>query len=289
MRAKMAVAATLVSAALFPVLPLSPRADHHIPEVGEEAAEEEGGVSDELYQASDYRLARPGQRPVSNFYTLPGFQSVDPGCYSGGVSLETHTTHPAFPTAVLTIFEQIRVRPTRRGGRFNQRYHWELYSDPFELMGVVTTSEGGDSGRARVWLTVNLQYGIYRLVTDVQPRAGVYTISSSGAGISRMAFEDLFLGFADHHYSYVDLSGLQGGGAATAAALADIAAILSNRPPNVFMGFFDYIRETGWDGEEYLSIEDNERIALDYGVSVRGERSINLRIFCTGLVRRFGG
>jgi hypothetical protein len=155
------------------------------------------------------------------------------------------------------------------------------------MMGVVTTSEGEGSGQARVWLTVNLRYGIYRLVTDVRPRDGLYSISSSGAGISRMDFEDLFFGFADHHYSYIDTSGLRGAGAAGAAALRDIAAITSNRPPNVFMGAFAYIRETDFGGEEYLDISDTERIGLEYGVSIEGERSVEIRISCASLVRRF--
>lgn len=259
-------------------------ADHHdLPE--DDAPYDEAG---ELYQSGDYRLARPGQRPVSNFYTLPGFTSVDPGCLVGGITLEMSISHPAFPASRMYFYEQIRVRPTRRGGRFPHRFAWEIWSDPFSIAGVTTVAEGAGAGRARAWLTVNIRHGVFRLITDVSPRHGIYWIDTSGPGISQTVSEDFFFGFADHHYSYVDLSGLQGGGAASAAAIQEIEALLRNRPPNVVMGFLDWVRDEDGVSEGDLHITRRERMSLSYhGVEFSGLRTTDLRIICGAPITQY--
>ncbi|MBY4892076.1 hypothetical protein KUL25_04790 [Rhodobacteraceae bacterium N5(2021)] len=267
-------------------------ADTHIETETEEAAAEAETPYDtygELYRAGDYRLARPGGRPVSNFYNRHGFSSVDQRCFSGAVSLELSVAHPAFPASRMYFYEQIRIRPTLSGGRYAHRFSWEITSDPFELMGIVTTADGAGVGRARAWLTLNYRDGIYRFVTDVTPRDGLYEISSSGGGVSQMAFEDFFFGLADHHYSYVDLSGLAGAGAAGVAATQDINALLSNRPPNVFMGFIDWTEISDSDGETetYIELSREEPMALSYhGVEFSGTRVTEIRILCDAVIRR---
>lgn len=242
----------------------------------------------ELYQSTDYRLARPGQRPVGNFYNLPGFASVDPGCLVGGITLEMSVAHPVFPASRMYFFERIRMRPRRTGGRFPHRFTWEITSDPFQMAGITTVAEGGGSARGRVWVTLNVRQGIFRVVTDVTPREGVYRIDTSGPGISRSDSEDYFFGLADHHYAYVDLSGLRGGGAATAAVMPEIEALLRNRPPNVVMGFLDWARDGTGASEGALQITRRERMALSYhGVEFTGLRSTDLRVVCGTLLRQY--
>ncbi|OAN81179.1 hypothetical protein A8B78_09210 [Jannaschia sp. EhC01] len=288
------IAKWILTLATATVLGLSSAAaDNHIePGEADAAAEETETPYDaygELYRAGDYRLARPGARPVSNFYNRPGFSSVDQRCFSGAVTMELSVAHPVFPASRMYFYEQIRIRPTLHGGRYAQRFSWEITSDPFELMGTVTTAEGAGVGRARAWLTLNYRDGIYRLVTDVTPRDGLYEISSSGGGISQMVFEDFFFGFADHHYSYVDLSGLAGAGAAGVAATQDINALLSNRPPNVFMGFIDWteIGDSEGETETYIELSREEPMALSYhGVEFSGTRVTEIRILCDAVIRR---
>ncbi|NKX46265.1 hypothetical protein HCU73_16855 [Roseibacterium sp. KMU-115] len=259
-------------------------ADSHLPPA-DGAPYDPAGV---LYRDGDFRLARPGQRPVSNFYNRPGYVSVDPACYAGVLSMELSAEHPAFPGARMHVAETIRVRPTRVARRHAQRFSWEIWSDPFEMMGIVTTAQGAGGGSARVWLTLDLRNAAYRLVTDVTPRRDAYRIDSAGAGLSRTAQEDIFFGFADHHYSYVDLSGLAGAGAAGAQAMADIDRMLSNRPPNVVMGFIDWTEIEGADGstEVFIELQREEEMFLDYhGLILSGLRRTDLRILCDDVIR----
>lgn len=250
---------------------------------------DEAAARAELYHSGDYRIARPGARPVSNFYGVRGFQPVDPGCYAGIVTSSVAGFIPLGGGAKFYADERIRVRARRSGGRFNHSHGWQISSDPVEMMGVVTTSEGAGAGAARVMLALDIEHGIYRLVTDVRPRAGTYVISSAGGGLSRTKTEDFHFAFGDHHYSYVNLAALEAKRAIPAVqqTLNDIHALLSNRPPNVFMGFFDWARDAEGTNEGELLIEDEDGIALAWGAKVEGRRNIHIRIFCGNVLRRY--
>lgn len=266
-------------------------------EADKEAAEFEARESEyereirrsELYGLGDYRIAHPGERPVSNFYNVRGFRSVDPSCYAGVLTWEAESWIPLGGEAKFHIFEQIRVRPTRTGGRFAQRHRWDVHSDPLEIMGVVSTSSGSGGGTARVWLSLNMEHNIYRLVTDVRPRAGTYEISTAGGGLARSKVEDFHFYLADHHYAYVDLRALEAMRSVPAvqSALNDINTLLSSRPPNVFMGYFDWARDEDGASEGELQIDDEERIGLGWGVKMQGQRSIGIRIFCDAIIHQY--
>ncbi len=157
-------------------------------------------------------------------------------------------------------------------------------------MGVVSTSEGSGAGTARVSLAVDMRNRVYRLVTDLRPRAGTYTITTtSAAGPGRVTDEDLHFAFGDHHYSYVDLSALEAQRAipAVAEALGDIRQLLSNRPPNVFMGFFDwsYDEDGVWAGD--MGDYHVDHLAWSYGAKGEATREILLRISCPELMSQF--
>ena len=240
--------------------------------------------SDELYQSGDYRIAPPNSRPVSNFYNVRGFRYIDPRCFAGVI---TSAADVAYPVGSGSFYadERIVLRPRRASGaRFVHRHTWELSADPLELAGVVSTSEGVGSGMARVALAVNMEHALYRLVTDVRPRVGMYTITTTGPGVSRMAFEDFHFAFGDHHYSYVDLSGLAGAG----ALAGDIRAGVMDRPPNVFMGEIDWLYDdTGlWVGELGIEEVDSRRLTIA-GMSGSAERQISIQIICQNLIDQF--
>lgn len=243
----------------------------------------------ELYARGDYTIAGPGERPVSNFYSLRGFQGVDPSCYAGVLTLETESWIPLAGESKFHAVEQIRVRPARTRDRFAHRHEWELYSDPIEMMGVVSTSEGSGGGTARVWLALNMEYNIYRLVTDVRPRVGTYEISTTGGGLARHKTEDFHFYFGDHHYAYVDLSVLEAarGAPGVQSALNDIRTLLSTRPPNVYMGYFDWARDEDGVSEGELQIDDAEDMRLGWGVKMQGQRRISIRIFCDAIIRQY--
>lgn len=287
---------------LLPMAALAEEGAAPSPEAAAEAADKESAEFEarereyerdirraELYGAGDYRIARPGQRPVSNFYTVGGFRTVDPRCYAGVLTWDAESWIPMGGDAKFHVFEQVRIRPTRSANRFVHRHIWELYSDPMEIMGVVSTSEGSGGGRARVRLDIDMEHTIYRLVTDVAPRVGAYRISTAGGGLARTAVEDFHFYFADHHYAYVNLSGLQGaaGNAAVQSALGDIDSLLSNRPPNVAMGYFDWARDAEGVSEGELQIDDEEQFRLVRGVKTQGQRNVSLRIFCDNVIRQF--
>lgn len=256
--------------------------------LSEESGERAGS---ELYHSGDFRISRPGTPPRSNFYTVADFRPVDPGCYSGILSWATEAYIPTGGGAKFYANERINLRPG--GGRFIHRHRWDLNSDPISLGGVTTVSSGGGRGTARVQLWLSLDDQIYRLVTDVQPRVGTYQITSTGP-ISRTVTEDFHFGFGDHHYSYVNLSQLEAasGHPEVAAALNDIRAVLRNRPPNVYMGFFDWSYDEDGHAEDALLIEDEDRLSFGWGAKGSGRRTISLFITCADVLRdyeaRFG-
>ena len=242
----------------------------------------------ELYHSGDYRISRPGAPTRSNFYALGGFQPVDPRCFSGVLTWAVEVRIPVGGGARFYEDERISLRPSGAGERFGHRHRWNISSDPVELMGIVTTSAGAGSGQARVALWVNIEYNIYRLVADVRPRAGSYQITTTGA-MARTVSEDFHFGFGDHHYSYVDLSRLEAASAhpEVAQALRDIRAMLSSRPPNVYMGFFDWRYDEDGNAEREILIEDEDRLAFGWGVKGEGRRGIHIQITCEPILRRY--
>jgi len=270
-----AVFGSVLSLALAVALPAAPvfAESHDTP-----------GRSSEVYQSGDYRIAPPNSRPVSNFYNLRGFRYIDPRCFAGVI---TSAADVAYPVGSGSFYadERIVLRPRRASGaRYVHRHTWQLSADPLEIAGVVSTSEGVGSGTARVALAVSMAHGLYRLVTDVRPREGTYTITTTGPGVSRMAVEDFHFAFGDHHYSYVDLSGLGGAG----ALAGDIRAGLMDRPPNVFMGEIDWLYDDmgRWVGELGIEEVDSRRLTIS-GMSGSAERQISIRIICQNLIDQF--
>lgn len=243
-----------------------------------------------FYNDREFRVARPGARPVSNFFPVRGFRPVDPACFSGVVSSEFQGTLETMPGLTVFNFERINIRRTSRGTRFPYSHHWDISSDPFSLMGVTSTIEGSGSGTARAWLAVNIPMNWFRLVTDTRPRDGQYVIDTTGPGISKMAFEDFFFYMADHHYSYVDLSQLQAhsGEPAVQAALAEIDTLVSNPPPNVFMGFLDFALNPDGTLRDVIRISNEEPFEMRWsGIKTTGMRRVSLTITCPDLVREF--
>ncbi len=253
-------------------------------------AEDEARGRSSWYEPNGYRLAPPGGRPVTNFYPLAGFRVVNPQCYAGLMGLEAEALIPVGGGARMYFSERFQLRPGRTGERYPHRHTWSITSDPVEMMGVVSTSEGSGLGTGRATLWVNMATGMFRLVTDTRPRSGNYVITTTGPGVSRMDFEDFFFAFADHHYSYVDLSQLEAarGIPAVDEALAGIRAILDNRPPNVFMGPLDWLYddEGAWEGDLGF-VDDNDAFRIAWGGKAEGVRSISLRIFCPSLLDQF--
>lgn len=254
-----------------------------------EAAETpHGGRRSELYHQGDYRISRPGAPARSNFYALAGFQPVDPTCYSGVMTWAVEAGIPVGGGAKFYEDERIHLRPSHAHERFGHRHRWNISSDPIELMGLVTTSEGAGTGTARVQLWVNIEYNIYRLVTDVRPPAGNYQITTTGA-MGRTVTEDFHFGFGDHHYSYVDLSQLEAasGHPEVAQALREIRALLSNRPPNVYMGFFDWRYDDDGNAEREILIENEDSLAFGWGAKGQGRRSIHIQITCGRILDQY--
>ncbi|MDQ2091298.1 hypothetical protein [Marimonas arenosa] len=239
----------------------------------------------EVYGSGDYRISRPGARPPNNFYAVRGFRPVDPGCYSGVLTWQLEAQIPTGGGAKFYADERINLRPARAGQRFAHRHRWTVSSDPIALAGHTTTSSGGGSGEARVQLWVSLDWSLYRVVTDVRPRAGNYQISTVGP-MGRTVTEDFHFGFGDHHYSYVDLSQLEAaaGHPEVAQALRDIRAMLTARPPNVFMGGFDWYYEDDGTARRELLIEHEDRLAFGWGIKGEGRRGISITIRCDNIL-----
>lgn len=252
--------------------------------------EEEPMGRSSWYEPDGYRLAPPNSRPVSNFYQLPGYRLVDQSCYAGVMTMEVEGLIPSGGGAKMYFFERFQLRPGRAGERYPHRHTWSIHSDPVEIMGVVSTSEGSGSGTGRASLWVNMATRMFRLVVDTQPRDGGYTITTTGPGISRADGEEYYFAFADHHYSYVDLSQLlpHAGNPAVAEALEGIGRLLENRPPNVFMGHIDWLYDDDgiWDGSLGF-LDDTEHYAIRWGAKAEGVRNISLHISCPSLLDQF--
>ncbi|MDU8925795.1 hypothetical protein RXV86_00195 [Alisedimentitalea sp. MJ-SS2] len=232
-----------------------------------------------LYQPEHYLIAPPGTPPLSNFYTVPGFRPVDPSCYSGTLTWHTEALIPIGGGARFYADERVTLHAFGAGD-FGHGHSWSLSSDPVSIAGLTTVSSGSGSGAARAQLWLSTEDGTYRLVTDVQPRVGFYQISTTGA-ISRTVTEDFYFGFGDHHYSYVNLSQLEAasGHPEVAAALTSIRAVLSTRPPNVFMGSVAGL------GAPPYRIENVDNMAFAWGVQGQGRRIVSVQVTCADFLR----
>jgi hypothetical protein len=75
---------------------------------------------------------------------------------------------------------------------------------------------------------------------------------------------------------------------AVAAALTDIHALLSNRPPNVIKGVLDWFGEVEGPESGVLRADFEEPIALNWaGMVASGTRATHLRVTCPALIRQF--
>jgi len=148
----------------------------------------------------------PGKQPKSNYFSTTGFRIVNPQCYVGRIQISSLFRISSFPDAAFHAFESIDLR-RRNARRGFYPHHWHLWTDPpFRVANVITSVDAVGEGSGKVRLEINLEHGLFRLVTDVNPRMTVYdyyTTTTAGPVEHTHAATEQFFSFADHHYSYL--------------------------------------------------------------------------------------
>lgn len=147
-------------------------------------------------------------RETDNFDSSDDGSILNPYCNEGFIKIKTHVILATFPGSPLTTFEEITIDPSSQiaAREYVHNHYWELKQTPMvvNIAGTTITSTGGGSGngRGRIRLDINSN-GHYRMVTDVEPRFGLYKITTTGGGADKTTTQNLHLAFADHHYEYV--------------------------------------------------------------------------------------
>ena len=147
-------------------------------------------------------------RETDNFDDSDDGSVFNPYCNEGFLKIKTSVTMTAFPGSPLTTYEEITIDPSAQIAtqQYTHEHKWELQQAPMVLNAggqtITTVGIGSGTGRGKIRLNIDSN-GHYRLVTDIEPKVGTYEITTTGAGMNRVAIQDIHLAFADHHYGYV--------------------------------------------------------------------------------------
>jgi len=147
-----------------------------------------------------------------NFDETDDFSVISRDCFRGHLRLESIVKGP-LPGSTFSAKEEFlvdRFSPMTPDS-FSHHHTWSLlgeYSMALpNIAGIssgavrsVSTGEGSTLGSIQVEID---DTGHYKLVTDTNPRVVSYTITTTGAGLTRNTEAEYHLGFGDHHYDYV--------------------------------------------------------------------------------------
>jgi len=143
------------------------------------------------------------------FLSMDDFTEFSRYCFNGHLQISVQVSLAAFPGATLYTEEMVTIDSSQpvSSRDFIYQHRWKLWSEGFTFPipgGAITSHSFGEAeGLANIIMEVR-DDGTYRIITDTDPRVNTYTITTTGPGMAdRVATEDMYLYFANHHFEYV--------------------------------------------------------------------------------------